>query len=202
MEVLIMRWTRTFVRTIGTSLLAVVLGLVGFDGRTAEPDRPRNHDEPEMRSETVTKSGVTLTIECPETLVSGAENYVTITLRNDGDEPIGFYPATRLFPAPGFEVSRAGKPVKITALGQRDLVAAEFNRRHTVRLTKGQEIRAVVNVPRYFDLSLIARNYQIVAMWDGYIIGKERLQIRTRPLHFEVKLKPGESVVGAVLTLN
>ncbi|MGH7127704.1 MAG: hypothetical protein ACREIV_03985, partial [Planctomycetaceae bacterium] len=139
----------------------------------------------------------TLTIECPETLYSGAENYVTITVRNEGHQAVQFYLAAPQGLGAGFEVTRQEKAVGTTVLGNRYLVPSLIKSgREPVRISKDQELRIVVNLTRYYDLSLTGQ-YQIVATWWGTHVGSEEpIRIRTKPLDFEVTVKPGETPLG------
>jgi len=164
------------------------------------PDRSGKKPGPDKAVQTtsVTKHEITLTIECPRVLYSGAENLVTLTLRNDGEQPVRFQSITKRFPCMSVEVTRLGKPVNTTALGTSCLVRniAFPSGKEPAQLKKGEEIRIVMNLTRYFDLSIGDPQYQIVAKtWTGYFTGiDDFFVLRTEPLDFEVKVNKDESI--------
>lgn len=188
-----------FTAIIHSALL--VAGMQWIAERHVHADSPddahTNTDaDAELRLESVTQRGITLTIRCADTLVSGAVNYVTITVRNDGEDEITFSPHTSpLLAGIRFKVMREGTHVDMTALGAIYLVQpTRHMRTPAIRIGKGEEIRVVVNLTRYYDLSLKG-DYQIVATWIGPIAGEDLwIRLRTQPLDFKVIVKPGESV--------
>jgi hypothetical protein len=182
--------------TIGCSALVALVAYLSASAQPPGPDNAQDSDERRVLSTSATEQGVTITIECPETIVSGAVNYITIIVRNEGDRSIQFYPIAPQRACAGFEVSRQAMPVERTALGKRALEPSLFpGFRPPVRIDKGQEIRAVVNLTRYYDLSLPAY-YDIVAVWSGWSPDNEqRIRIETKPLKFQVVVERGESVI-------
>ncbi|MGH7926342.1 MAG: hypothetical protein ACREQV_00915 [Candidatus Binatia bacterium] len=198
MEAMAMKHRYAFAATMISGTFMLMLGQMNLYPQTETPDEAGKPEEKTIPLESATAKGVTLTIQCPETLFSGAENYVTITVRNDGDRPVEFYPAAPQFLGAGFEVTRQGESVSTTALGKAHLVPnlGYPKVREPVRMNKGQELRIVVNLTRYYDLSRTG-NYQIVATWAGKTAGTEEpIRIRTKPLDFEVTVKPGETPLG------
>lgn len=151
--------------------------------------------ERDMISQSTTEQNVKLTVECMPTFWSGAENYVTITVRNIGHQPVQYYRIAPQSLGVGFEVTRQGKPVSTTAIGSQRLVPNPFaSAREPVQIDSGKELRVVVNVTRYYDLSIPEDTYQIVATWWGMADGNEdAIRVRTKPLDFDVELKAGES---------
>ena len=106
----------------------------------------RSEKKPEQdktaQTASITKHDITLTIECPRVLYSGAENLVKLTLRNDGENPVHFESVDQHFPCMSVEVIRLGKPVNTTALGTRCLV-------RNIALPSGKEPAQLKKVKRY-----------------------------------------------------
>lgn len=154
-----------------------------------------------MLTQSASEQSVKLSIECPKRLFSGAENFVTIVVRNGGEKTIEFESAAPQFPGAGVEVSRRGKLVSTTTLGKEYFMPTPFPRvRLPTRLEKGQEFRVKLNLTRYFDLSIPGDAYQIVATWRGNVAASdESIRIRTEPLDFEVKVKKGEGLYPKVV---
>lgn len=188
----------------GSAIAVIFIGLVfavtlkhtTFSRKITQPVRFEKTDQPTMRSKSATVSRITLTIKCGSTLQSGAANHIAISLRNEGEMPVEFEPVSKRFRAPVFVVTRRGQRVGTTALGSAYLVRNPLYQKavEPVRISKGEEVRAVVNLTRYYDLSLVDE-YEIVAVWDGHTVGEQvPIRIKTEPLKFNVEIKPGESL--------
>lgn len=172
-----------------------VIGSTSLQAQTIQQNDGRKPQPTTMPSQSSTEQGVKLTIECPSELVSGAENYVTMTVRNEGEIPVKLFAEAPQALGVGFEVMQAGQAVQMTSLGARKLVESPMSSgRMPIVIGKDQELRVVVNLTRYYDLSLTGE-FQIAAVWSGMVARKgfEPIRIRTKPLNFKVIVKPGES---------
>src|SRR5690606_21353093 len=104
-------------------------------------------------------------------------------------DPVGHLPAV------GIGLSRDGKPVNLTTKGDSDMgdnpmtapadaQREDVDRRFVmpIRLDKGKRVRTVLNLTRYFDLS-VPGDYQLVATWGGTRSGGvDWIPIKTKPL--------------------
>lgn len=197
MGVIMLSWKYSSEAVMVACIFLITLWCASADGQAACPINLQKLQESAMTSQSATEQNVSLTIDCPQILLSGTENYITIGVRNDAEQPIEFYSVAPQSLGVGLEVSRQGSVVRTTALGTRHFVPSTSpSVREPIRIGKGQEMRFVVNLTRYFDLSIPEDTYQIVATWWGTVAGSDdAIRIRTKPLDFEVNVKPGESVL-------
>jgi len=192
-------WLEFVMLNFYLSVMASLLTLSCFEmhAYSAEP-KPATISETALRSDSVTIKDITLSVELPPEIYSGAENLITLVLQNEGELPAEFIPVDLGYVGPRFKVFRNGEEVKPTAHGAQYLIRSLENpETATVKIKSGQEIWAVVNLTRYYDLSIVGE-YQLVASWVGYTDPKlaEPIRLKTKPITFEVKLKPGELVTN------
>jgi len=151
-----------------------------------------------VHSTSDTKHDVTLTVECPKVMYSGQENLVTFVIRNHSNRTmlLGRHDPNSRWPAFRVEVTRFGAPVQLTELGSQHFKPSELlGAGEPLRLKKEEEIRIVMNLTRYFDLSRPADVYQIdVTALPRSASSVKFFAIRPKALDFELKVKPGESI--------
>lgn len=176
----------------------LLLPCVTLEVRAAQ--RTDQDQIPEAKAATIqtaAEEGVSLTVELSSsTLYSGAENYVTCTIRNDSEHPVEYYLVAPQSLGVEVEVLRNGREVETTALGTGHFTPRRFvsGIGMPIQIKKGQEVHVVLNLTRYYDLSLTGA-YEIVVMWHGNVVGRDKpVAIRTKPLGFEVREKSGESM--------
>ncbi len=152
-----------------------------------------------MKSTSITDKGVTLSVECGETLVSGAANYMTITIRNDRESPIYFFPVSPQGLGFGLLITKNNEPAEMTSLGKAHLIPASDPRfSRPIHIKKGQQVRIVANISRYYDLS-IPGSYQVVVSWSGWLTHKDGIVLKTKPLDVKI-VEDSQETDGPIVT--
>ena len=86
------------------------------------------HLKVDVRSQSTTVSGVTLTIEVPAKLVAGTENLITLRVWNQTDNRLRFLPSAVKYRGPYFEVFRKDEAIPKTTFGSRSFEPGLFVR--------------------------------------------------------------------------
>ena len=84
------RCRTAFFAIVTNTVITILLGNACLFAQDIPEEGSRKTELTGTLSRTTTVKEVTLTIKCHKKMVSGGENYVTITLRNDGEKAVDF----------------------------------------------------------------------------------------------------------------
>ena len=118
-----------------------------------------------------------------------------VTLLNSTKDSIYYVPKSHL-PAIKISLTRRDKPVDLTKFGtihfSEGLIVRDKGQL-PVELKPGQSVHTVLNLTRYYDLS-IPGDYQMTAGWSGFIaLFDKPIAIKTNPSDFSVVVTEDES---------
>lgn len=149
------------------SLLVAALSLAVVANLFAE-NKETDKDDDGIAKVIAKQAGVTLEMQVGRTMQSGCAHYVTLTVTNGSERDVAFFPVVPQCDGIGLDIHQDGKTVAMTRRGDARLssVSGYVKWLPARTIKKGEKLAIVLNLSRYYDLS-IPGEYDLSARWVG-----------------------------------